>query len=431
MSEKPDSGIRVTKLLHLAEADPAALAELERFRRTLVVMFSDIQGSTAYFEKHGDSAGLFMVHQCNEAIRNHVEKHGGKVIKTIGDGAMVTFPEPKEAVEAAIEIQVALRELAAAHAESEPISLRIGMHYGTGIVRTNDVFGDVVNTASRVESVARPGQILLSEEIYWQVRECGFAINEAGRFVLKGKIGERALFQVRWRQGEGAVTDCGAAPVDSPLPAPSSFKLQLVYKDGTSGTEYPLQSEVGLGLSADSKLVISTELHLAGFCARVLLKAGIPFVEDMKDASQPTFLRLSSVYLLESGDIFLAGQQRFRYEEKLETSSLTATTTAQGDVGFAAASFGMLARIDAEANTIERYPLTAPQMQFGRKRGDYLFPDDHLMSRAHFVISRRAEDFLLEDAGSRNGTFVQVRKQTPLSAGSILLIGGQVARVIC
>src|SRR5271157_3170925 len=127
MTETNKPGTRVAKLLELAQADPRRLQELERFRLTLVVMFSDIQGSTAYFEKYGDAAGLFMVHQCNDAIRRRVEKHGGTVIKTIGDGTMATFPEPKNAVEASIKIQTELNELSAARKELERIALRIGM----------------------------------------------------------------------------------------------------------------------------------------------------------------------------------------------------------------------------------------------------------------------------------------------------------------
>ena len=90
MTDTNKPGTRITKLLELAQSDPALLQQLERFRRTLVVMFSDIQGSTAYFEKHGDAAGLFMVHRCNDIIRRQVEKHGGTVVKTIGDAVMAS-----------------------------------------------------------------------------------------------------------------------------------------------------------------------------------------------------------------------------------------------------------------------------------------------------------------------------------------------------
>lgn len=124
-------------------------------------MFSDIKGSTAYFEKYGDAAGLLMVHQCNDTIRRLVGKHGGRVVKTIGDGTMATFPEPRRAVKSAIEIQRALAELGAARAEPERI------------------------VAAPV--VAAPGQIIVSQEIYEQVREGGFNYPRARPLYPQGK----------------------------------------------------------------------------------------------------------------------------------------------------------------------------------------------------------------------------------------------------
>ena len=321
MTETNNPGIRVTKLLELAQSDPTRLQELEQFRRTLVVMFSDIQGSTAYFEKYGDSAGLFMVHQYNDAIRRRVEKHGGTVVKTIGDGTMATFPEPSDAVEAAIEIQAALTELSASRVEPERLALRIGMHYGTGIVRTNDVFGDVVNMASRVENVAAPGQIVISEEIYEQVRECSFSIRELGRFTLKGKTGERTLFRVVWDQVPGTPTAALAAPADLSTATSPSFKLQLVHKDGSPGAEYPVQSELAIALSTEGTLVVSKDFDSTSLCARVFVRDRVLFVEERSAVGQSVFLRLASTYVLDHQDIFLVGQQVFRYEEKPEAKS--------------------------------------------------------------------------------------------------------------
>src|ERR1035437_1117900 len=81
---EPGSGI--AKLLDLAREDPTCIEKLEKLRRTITVMFTDIQGSTAYFEKYGDAAGLVMVHHCNDALRRIVQDHRGRVIKNIGDG---------------------------------------------------------------------------------------------------------------------------------------------------------------------------------------------------------------------------------------------------------------------------------------------------------------------------------------------------------
>ena len=431
MTETNKTGTQVAKLLELAQADPRLLQELERFRRTLVVMFSDIQGSTVYFEKHGDAAGLLMVHQCNDTIRRLVEKHGGSVVKTIGDGSMATFPEPRGAVEAAMEIQTALAEAGAARAEAERIALRIGMHYGTGIVRTNDVFGDVVNMASRVESVAKPGQIVVSEEICEQVRPCGFTIRELGRFTLKGKTGERTLFRVIWNQVQGTATEYWAGPPDPSAATPLSFKLQLVGKDGSGGAEYPVESELAIELSTQGTLAVSKDFGSSSLRARVFLQDRALFVEERSAAGEGVFLRLTNPHVLEHQDIFLVGQQVFRYEEKPEAStSLTQLGVGLEEIDLGARDAAELVRSDATGNPRGRYPLNLPEVKLGRTRGTYVFPDDNLMSRAHVRIFQRGEDFLLEDVGSRNGTFVKVRGRAPLPSGSALLIAGQLLRVI-
>jgi Adenylate cyclase, family 3 (some proteins contain HAMP domain) len=93
MSSNPNS---VTQIMQSSKGQNELLAELEKFRRTVIVMFTDIKGSTAYFEKYGDVAGLMMVHQCNDALQKIVEAHTGRVIKFIGDAIMATFDDPKE-----------------------------------------------------------------------------------------------------------------------------------------------------------------------------------------------------------------------------------------------------------------------------------------------------------------------------------------------
>src|SRR5437588_7035640 len=189
MSSNPNS---VTQIMQSSKGQNELLAELEKFRRTVVVMFTDIKGSTAYFEKYGDVAGLMMVHQCNDALRCIVEKHGGRVIKTIGDAIMATFEECKGSVQASIEMQKSLVEFNAPKPEQDHVFIRIGLNYGSGIVKSNDVFGDVVNVASRVESAAMPEQIVISDSVNQQVAPTGkFKLLHLGRFALKGKEGDR------------------------------------------------------------------------------------------------------------------------------------------------------------------------------------------------------------------------------------------------
>src|SRR6185312_932886 len=97
---------KFTQVMKASLLRPDLMAELDRFRREITVMFTDIRGSTAYFEKHGDIMGVMMVHQCTEVLRNQIDRHpGSKFIKTIGDAVMATFEDPKVAVECAIAMQ--------------------------------------------------------------------------------------------------------------------------------------------------------------------------------------------------------------------------------------------------------------------------------------------------------------------------------------
>src|SRR5512142_424109 len=174
MRQLPQSETIVTKLLELARLDPKYLEDLEKFRRTIAVMFTDIRGSTAYFEEHGDVAGLLLVHECNSMIRRAVERHGGRIVKNIGDGSLATFEDCAEAARAAIEIQSSLTEMNTLRKPEEQTAVRIGIHYGLGIVKSNDVFGDVVNTASRVETVAMPAQVVVSKEFHDKLDSTAF-----------------------------------------------------------------------------------------------------------------------------------------------------------------------------------------------------------------------------------------------------------------
>ena len=83
--------------------------------------------------------------------------------------------------------------------DAERVGVRIGIHYGIGIVKANDVFGDVVNMASRVESAATAGQIVISDALRKQLGDAPFNIHELGRFKLKGKVNDHSLFEVIWK----------------------------------------------------------------------------------------------------------------------------------------------------------------------------------------------------------------------------------------
>ncbi len=402
--------------------DPSYLRELERLRRPIVVMFTDIHSSTTYFEQHGDAAGLLMVHQCNDALRQVAVKHGGRVLKTIGDGMMVAFDKCQSAVAAAIEMQTNWAKVNSLRPESDRVAIRIGVHYGDGIVRSNDIFGDVVNVASRVESVTAPEQIVISDAVYEEVRLRESEIHSLGRFLLKGTAHERTLYEVVWKR---------AGPTTPTLqPSRSGFKLQTVGSDGSLGPEYPILDSVTLG-RYEGDIRFPADPSLAPLNARVFVEAGQLFVEDLSGGAESVFVMLTGGCTLQNEDIVLIGQQVLQFHELSGAmSAVTQVGATLRDITNALdVAVAEMIRLDENGEAAESYPIRSTEVRFGRTRGTYTFPQDKLMSRWHARVLQRGEDFVLEDLGSRNGTFVRVRGKTPLLVGASLLAGSELLRV--
>ncbi|MEN9799018.1 MAG: hypothetical protein RL653_2714, partial [Pseudomonadota bacterium] len=127
------------------------------------VLFTDIVGSTRYFEQHGDQAGLAMVQRHNGLLFPHVARNGGRVVKTIGDAIFAEFPDADRAVRAALAMQETLEQ--DARSGNAPIHVRMGLHAGQVVRQGGDVFGDVVNTAARINAAAQAGEVLVSREV--------------------------------------------------------------------------------------------------------------------------------------------------------------------------------------------------------------------------------------------------------------------------
>jgi adenylate cyclase len=137
-------------------------------RRLAAVMFTDIVGYTAMSQRDEKHA-LKALKSHDEMLRPIFAKHGGTEIKTIGDSFLVEFMSALAATECAIEIQQRLED-ANKNMAGFPVTLRIGLHLGDVTKRGNDIFGDAVNIASRIQPLADPGGICVSEQIFGQVR---------------------------------------------------------------------------------------------------------------------------------------------------------------------------------------------------------------------------------------------------------------------
>jgi adenylate cyclase len=114
-----------------------------------------------------EEAALVALRRARDVFTRLIERHRGRVFGNSGDGLLAEFPSVVEAVQCAIEVQ---RELAGRHAAPGATSFRIGLHLGDVMVDGDNLFGDGVNLAARLESMAEPGGVLLSQPVYDQVR---------------------------------------------------------------------------------------------------------------------------------------------------------------------------------------------------------------------------------------------------------------------
>jgi len=188
------------RLQELLQAREQADQELEKLRTPMTILFSDIKGSTAYAEKKGDVEYMAMINRHHAILFPVIEREGGRIVKTIGDAILACFQEPVAAVKAAAGMQRGLVEDRKGRDETNQIHIRIGMHKGVGLIKDGDVFGDVVNAASRIQNQAEVEQILITDVLLDAAKTAGFECVQMGRAELKGKDEPIDLYAVAWSE---------------------------------------------------------------------------------------------------------------------------------------------------------------------------------------------------------------------------------------
>ena len=138
-------------------------------RRLSAIMFTDMVGYSALTQKN-EALALELLDEHRRMLRPFFPKHGGREIETAGDSFFVEFSSAVEAANCAIEIQEALYERNKHESEDRRIRVRIGLHIGDVVYMDDHVHGDGVNIAARLEPLAAPGGICISEDVARQIR---------------------------------------------------------------------------------------------------------------------------------------------------------------------------------------------------------------------------------------------------------------------
>jgi adenylate cyclase len=166
----------------------------------LAILFADVVGSTRLFEAMGDLRARDMVSTCIDVMREATEQHHGTLIKTIGDEVMSTFPTADDALNAAGQMQKQIAAHTELRVEGQPVSIRIGCHYGSVVLENRDVFGASVHTANRMTSQAKAGQIITTSATVERLSpEWRASVRQIDVATIRGQGGEVALYEVLWQ----------------------------------------------------------------------------------------------------------------------------------------------------------------------------------------------------------------------------------------
>lgn len=175
----------------------------DKFVRTVTVMFTDLKGSTSITEEQGDLATRELLKTHNDMLFPLIEKHGGHLVKTMGDGTMSYFEDAQNAALTALDFQKEIFEYNRKEKPKVPIQVRIGINTGEGIVEKDDVYGDVVNVASRFESIADAGEVYLSKSCYDALSDPhAFYCRMIRKAHLKGKKEDVDVYKAFWMDSE-------------------------------------------------------------------------------------------------------------------------------------------------------------------------------------------------------------------------------------
>jgi class 3 adenylate cyclase len=222
----------------------------------LVVMFADISGSTALYDKLGNELALQQITCTLGILIQEMNAHHGTLIKTIGDEILCTFPDAVTAINAACAMQLAVETQR--HCGWLPVFIRIGLHYGDVILESNDIFGDTVNVAARITAITRPRQIMTTQAV---VDLLSMDLRKKARPVmnteLRGKKKSIDVFHILWERDNTQFS--GIVMSEISMPAGTRNELTLRYQQNVM-TVNDKQKVVVLGRGDSCDLVIRNNL---------------------------------------------------------------------------------------------------------------------------------------------------------------------------
>jgi adenylate cyclase len=204
-------------------------------RRLTAVLAADVAGYSRLMgtDEEGTLARLKAVRKA--LVDPTITAHRGRIVKTTGDGMLVEFASAVDAVRGAVEVQGGMAEQNASVPQDQRIEFRIGIHVGDIIIDENDIFGDGVNIAARLEGLAEPGGLCISDDAQRQVRgKVDVAFENMGSQTLKNITEPIRVWRVQLgRQSIAAALQVSSASLARVLVLPDkpSIAVQVTFCD--------------------------------------------------------------------------------------------------------------------------------------------------------------------------------------------------------
>ena len=226
-----------------------------RETRDHAIAFADLADSTRLFRELGDAAARDLTQVFYGRVAAALPEHGGRMVKTMGDGVMCAFPDADRAVLAMSALHV---HIAAIRAPEQPLRIHSGISFGSVIVEGADMFGTIVNVAAYLAAIARTNQILASQGVVDRlsapVRACARAAYAAR---LKGDDRDSLVHEILWQTDRAAITSLNLATVGM-LPADEGA---LQFQFGSAMHRLTaFRPRLALGRDAGNNIVVADDV---------------------------------------------------------------------------------------------------------------------------------------------------------------------------
>src|SRR5215813_12579643 len=183
-------------------------------RRLSAILAADVAGYSRLMHDDEEATHAKLTALVTDAVAPAIAEHRGRIVKNTGDGFLAEFPSAVEAVRAAMQFQTRINDLTTSDVQDRRIAFRVGINIGDIIVEPDDIFGDGVNIAARLEALAEPGGICISQTVLNHASDkVPFDVEDAGEQTLKNIARPVHIYRIIGDPGQRPATPKPEVPV--------------------------------------------------------------------------------------------------------------------------------------------------------------------------------------------------------------------------